>query len=240
MASEAVSMGYDLIPGIVGTLSKHRLEEIRKLVRHELSDRYPRPAELKVSRRPRRLSKVMSQDEVLSLVRAAPHRQARRVFLLEFVFGLRASEVSCLRYDGIFLYVYAPKTDRMDVFPVPESWRWLVDGVEDLKVHPNTIGNWFREARDRAGLSSRWGESRNTRRGLYRYYNHCLRHSGIDFFRRVVGGDPWRLASYSRHCLRASFGALGYYEHSYPDWEFKSDLSLAFDSFFESYLVDKP
>lgn len=238
MASEAVRMGYDLIPGIVSSLSKHRLEEVRKLARSELKERYPRPSELKVSRRPRRLSKVMGEEEVLSLLRAAPNRRARRAFLLEFVFGLRASEVSALRYDGIFLYVYAVKTDRLDVFPVPKSWRWLVDGVEDLKLHPNTIGNWFRDARSRAGLDSRWGESRNTQRGLYRYYNHCLRHSGIDFFRRVVGGDPWRLASYSRHCLRSSFGALGYYEHSYPDWEFEKDLELAFDSFLSRFLDD--
>lgn len=224
-------MGYEQITQLVPTLSKHRLEELRKLARVQLQDRYPRPSELKVSRRPRRLSKVMGQEEILSLIRAAPHRLARKVFLLEFVFGLRASEVSCLKYDGIFLYVYAVKTDRMDVYPVPKSWSWLVDNVEDINVHPNTVGNWFRESRERAGLNASWGESRNHGRKLYRYYNHCLRHSGIDFFRRVVAGDPWKLSSYSRHCLRTAFGALGYYEHSYPDWEFSKDLELAFDGF---------
>ena len=228
-------MSMDQFTQVVSEMSKHRLEEVCKLARSELRRKYPRPAELKVSRRPRRLSKIMSEEELSCLIRAAPHREARKVFLLQFVFGLRASEVSALKYDGIFLYVYAVKTDRMDVFPVPESWSWLVEGVEDINVHPNTVGNWFRAAREQAGLVSRWGESRNTGRGLYRYYNHCLRHSGIDRFRRVVDGNPWKLSSYSRHCLRTAFGALGYYEHSYPDWEFSEDLQSSFGSFLDSY-----
>ena len=224
-------MEGDALEQVLEGMRKHELESVSKKIHCVLRSKFPSVREKKRSRRPKALSRVMCVSDLKSFFLSVENDDWLRVLALQYVFGLRASEVSNLSFSDGLLFVYAPKTRRHDVIPVPAEALWLVRGCESISYHPSAVSRLFRKVRSRAGLVRSWGSRRVDGASLYQYSNHSLRHSGIHSFKNAVRGDLWRLSTYSRHDLPSRFGALGHYAGSYELDVFRDDMSASFGPF---------
>ena len=152
---------------------------------------------LRARKRPRKLPRHMTEEEVERLILATPDLRYRAAFVTAYGAGLRISETVAIKVGDIksnekLLHIPAGKggTERMAPLPDevidylrgfyksiwPQPATWLFCGASpDRPMVKATLQGAFRKARVRAGLSSR-------------YSFHCLRHSAATHLHER-GGD---------------------------------------------------
>ena len=141
---------------------------------------------LRVRRKPRKLPRYMTEEEVERLIRATLDLRYRAAFITAYGAGLRVSETVAVKVGDIkskekLLHVPSGKgsTERMAPLPGevidylrgfyksiwPQPATWLFYGASPtVPMLRATLSQAFKRARDRAGIDSR-------------YTFHCLRHS---------------------------------------------------------------
>lgn len=152
---------------------------------------------LRARKRPRKMPRHMTEEEVERLILATPDLRYRAAFVTAYGAGLRISETVAIKVGDIksnekLLHIPAGKggTERMAPLPDevidylrgfyksiwPQPATWLFYGASpDRPMVKATLQGAFRKARVRAGLSSR-------------YSFHCLRHSAATHLHER-GGD---------------------------------------------------
>ena len=141
---------------------------------------------LRTRRKPRKLPRHMTEEEVERLILATPDLRYRAAFVTAYGSGLRISETVAIKIGDIksdkkLLHIPSSKggTERMapmpegvihylrryykNIWPEPETW--LFYGTSpDVPIRTGTLQAAFKRARELAGIDSR-------------YTFHCLRHS---------------------------------------------------------------
>ena len=141
---------------------------------------------LRTRRKPRKLPRHMTEEEVERLILATPDLRYRAAIVTAYGTGLRISETVAIKIGDIksdkkLLHIPSSKggTERMapmpegvihylrryykNIWPEPETW--LFYGTSpDVPIRTGTLQAAFKRARELAGIDSR-------------YTFHCLRHS---------------------------------------------------------------
>lgn len=203
----------------ISTLTKHRLDSLRKKVLLELKARYYKSRGTKYGQ----LNKGFTEEELQWFLRQVTSKRAKLIFLLMANLGLRIHEACSLRTEDVDLV-----TRRVWVRSQKESYPtmlFLHDGIlaalqEHLNDHegewvfpakqagkfpycsPDWARNQFSIARAAAGLDFTYSKSRpggvhgSIERRLHRLTTHSLRHY---FIRKVHQGDLRLTQRLARH-----------------------------------------
>ena len=169
---------------------QNRLAALRFFFKKTLKRRDPEFDDIGLSRRPKKLPVVLSPEEVVQLIEAAPNIRHRTILMLLYSAGLRRTEASQLRLSDIdskrmIIHVHEGKGSRDREIPLTpkllevlrEYWRAckvkprvylfptpVGPQTEERPVSDKTIWNACRDTAMRAKLSKRIGP-------------HTLRHT---------------------------------------------------------------
>ncbi len=141
---------------------------------------------LRARKKPRKLPRHMTEEEVERLILATPDLRYRAAFVTAYGAGLRVSETVAIKIGDIksdekLLHIPSGKGSTERMAPIPEGvihylrdyykniWPqpviWLFYGASpDVPIQAGTLQWAFKKARERAGIDRR-------------HSFHCLRHS---------------------------------------------------------------
>jgi len=169
---------------------QNQLAALRFFFKKTLKRRDPEFDDIGLSRRPKKLPVVLSHEEVVQLIEAAPNIRHRTILLLLYSTGLRRTETSQLKIADIdsqrmVVHVHEGKNSRDRELPLTpkllealrEYWRAckvkprtylfptrVKAGAEETPISDKSIWNACRDTALRAGLTKRIGP-------------HTLRHT---------------------------------------------------------------
>ena len=145
-----------------------------------------RVAGLRARKKPRKLPRYMTEEEVERLILATPDLRYRAAIVTAYGAGLRISETVAIKTGDIksdkkLLHIPSGKGGTERMAPLPHGvidylrgyWKnmwpqpaiWLFYGASpDVPIRTGTLNQAFKKARDKAGIDSR-------------YSFHSLRHS---------------------------------------------------------------
>ena len=145
-----------------------------------------RVAGLRARKKPRKLPRYMTEEEVERLILATPDLRYRAAIVTAYGAGLRISETVAIKTGDIksdkkLLHIPSGKGGTERMAPLPHGvidylrgyWKnmwpqpaiWLFYGASpDVPIRTGTLNQAFKKARDKAGIDSRFSF-------------HCLRHS---------------------------------------------------------------
>ena len=143
-------------------------------------------AGLRARKKPRKLPRYMTEEEVERLILATPDLRYRAAIVTAYGAGLRISETVAIKTGDIksdkkLLHIPSGKGGTERMAPLPHGvidylrgyWKnmwpqpaiWLFYGASpDVPIRTGTLNQAFKKARDKAGIDSRFSF-------------HCLRHS---------------------------------------------------------------
>ena len=209
-------------------LSFHQLTEISKRACKIREEKYGRS-----SKRPQygTLRRSLRASELRSIFETMRNPAARCAFLTVLMFGLRISELRTIEYwpENRAVRILNEKTDRPpDFMPVVDPLVPMLEHLSDYqRLSPDYLRKVWRAVRSEIpSLDRSYGSARDGR-PLYQFGTHSLRHTAVSEFARIVGGDPYRVARFSRHAVEHSIGVQAVYR-SYEWEEFERDVRVAF------------
>ena len=215
----------------VQSMSKHKLENLRKLCLEELRKRYRRNRQRKYGN----LYKGFTSEELKTFFLHVQNEKALLCFVIQAYAGLRVSEAvkvkgSDVDFDRKMLRVHSAKSNTFDEVPLhPYLYGALEDAV-DLRglgylmpgqklpyISPVWVRKEFRESVVRAGLDSTYGWSEEpsgkSTRKLHRLTTHSLRH----FFITSIYNSCKNLKVAQRLARHTDMGTTQVYIHTNQD-----------------------
>lgn len=164
-------------------------------------------------------TEFLEEPQFARLLAAAPNPMARVLFLIGYDTGMRRGELRDLRRAVVDVEArlirlgdgdvkngdgrMVPLTDRaIEALATLPSWSPWVFSVDGGPIGLSTINDWFRAARDKAGLSPK-------------LVFHSLRHSCATLMRRR--GVPWPLVKAALG-WKTDVAARRYQQYNANDW----------------------
>lgn len=205
-------------------LSKEELTQASKLINRVKIQKYKKDHFYKNEN----INQTFTEEELTGFFCALPNEQFRMLFLLQLGLSLRISEAVSIKINQIdflrqSIYINEEKTSKVIQKHIPESFfERLMNYIEHNKHAIKECDNFvwfsywqrkkgkspqitidyarkiFNIARRKAGLDKIYGYTRDGR-PLYILSTHSLRRTGITRMAGMLGGDVFKLKSYSGH-----------------------------------------